>query len=106
MELNKNDYRFEVIYIKKGSADPRCLCVLETWDEAVKKADEYRALLMDFGVLQNMREIKIIIRGLLVGHSHSRFIERIEWREELKDVLTRCCNDGVAELVKEAHGQK
>ena len=106
MELNKNKYRFEVICIKKGSADPRCLCVCESWNEAVKKADEYRVILSDFNVIQSMYEIKVAIYGSLSGLCHPRFIEKIEWREDLKDVLTRCRNDEVAEWVKEAHDQK
>ena len=106
MELNKNEYRFEVIYIKKGSAEPRCLYVGERWNEAVEKADEYRVILSDFNVIQSMYEIKVAIYGLLSGLCRPRFIEKIEWREDLKDVLTRCANDDVAEWVKEAHDQK
>ena len=106
MELNKNHYKFEVIYSKKGSIRRKHLLTCHTWDYAVDKADEYRALLMDFGVLQSMGEIKVMIWGSLIGLSHLQFIESIEWREELKDVLTRCANDDVAEWVKEAHDQK
>ena len=106
MEPNRNHYKFEVIYIKKGSADSRCLCVCERWDEAVKKADEYRVLLSDFGVIKSMYEIKVAIYGLPSGLCHSTFIEKIEWREDLNDVLTRSANDDVAEWVKEAHDQK
>lgn len=106
MEPNKNNYRFEVIYIKNGLIGHQCLFTSHSWDEAVEKADEYRFLLMDFGVLQNMREIKVLIWGSLSGLCHTRFIESIEWREDLKDVLTRCRNDEVAEWVKEAHEQK
>ena len=106
MELNKNHYKFEVVYIKNGLIGHRCLFTSHSWDEAVEKADEYRSLLMDFGVLRNMREIKVLIWGLLIGLSQPQFIESIEWREDLKDVLTRCRNDEVAEWVKEAHSQK
>lgn len=106
MELNKNQYKFEVAYIKKGSTERKHLFTSHSWDEAVKKASEYRFLLGDFGVLQSMREIKILIWGSLTRLCHMRFIETIEWKEELNDVLTRCHNDEVAEWVKEAHDQK